>query len=60
MLLNRSIKFGHRRLAVIRYSVAITIGASVDERQRIYCENAALSSRDSKIIKLFLAAAANK
>ena len=39
-LLDRSIKFGHRRLAVVRLAVAVKAGAAVTREQWAYCEEA--------------------
>lgn len=45
-LLTRSIKFGHRRLAVIRLAKAVEVKASVTQEQWEYCERVAAESSD--------------
>lgn len=45
-LLTRSIKFGHRRLAVIRLAKAVEVKASVTKEQWEYCERVAAESSD--------------
>lgn len=45
-LLARSIKFGHRRLAVVRLAVAVRAGAAVTREQWAYCEEAVSRSGD--------------
>ncbi|MEY2891857.1 MAG: hypothetical protein RJA98_1765 [Pseudomonadota bacterium] len=57
-LLERSIGFGHARLAVIRLSMAVQAGADVPATHWSYCEHAAAQSRDQDLQALWLAAAA--
>lgn len=57
-LLGRSIAFGHRRLAVIRYALAVDAGAAVPPAQRDYCRAAAGACRDPRVMRVFLDAAA--
>lgn len=45
-LLQRSIGFGHTRLAVMRLALAVETGATVPATHWCYCRNAASSSRD--------------
>jgi hypothetical protein len=45
-LLTRSIKFGHRRLAVIRLAKAVEVKAAVTKEQWEYCERVAAESSD--------------
>lgn len=45
-LLARSIDFGHGRLAVIRFSIAVQAGASVPASHRAYCEEVVRCSSD--------------
>jgi len=56
-LLRRSINFGHVRLAVIRLNAAVSAGAQVPAEHWRYCLQAAHTSNDAKLQKLFLAAA---
>jgi hypothetical protein len=46
-LLDRSIKFTHRRLALRRLREAAELGASISSDQWIYCQNIAIASEDS-------------
>jgi hypothetical protein len=52
-LLERSIQFGHPRLAVIRLSMAAFLGAEVTAAQYQYCHAAAQRSGDPALITLF-------
>lgn len=56
-LLKRSIAFGHHRLAVIRYSIAISVGADVPREDFDYCCDVANASRDPAMLELFSDAA---
>ena len=56
-LLERSIGFGHRRLAVIRLSIAVQTGADIPKEHWVYCREAASMSRDDSLRALFLDAA---
>lgn len=58
LLLIRSIEFGHRRLAVIRFCSAIDIGAEVTLEQREYCRDAANASQDAALQALYCMAVA--
>jgi hypothetical protein len=51
-LLERSIQFGHPRLAVIRLSMAAFLGAEVTAAQYQYCHAAAQRSRDPQLLTL--------
>lgn len=55
-LLARSIAFGHRRLAVIRLSMAVQAGADIPQQHWAYCREAALPSADASLRALFLQA----
>lgn len=48
-LLARSIKFGHRRLALVRLAMAVRAGAAVTREQWAYCEEAVSRSGDSAL-----------
>ena len=56
-LLERSIAFGHARLAVIRLSIAVHAGAEVPEPLWAYCEEAARHSQDRQLQTLWQSAA---
>ncbi|MBN9206717.1 hypothetical protein [Methylibium petroleiphilum] len=56
-LLERSIGFGHRRLAVIRYAIAVSVGADVPHQHHRYCADAAASSGDPEMLAMFHTAA---
>ena len=45
-LLNRSVGFGHGRLAVVRLAIAVQTGAEVPAEHWSYCRNAVSASRD--------------
>lgn len=46
-LLDRSMAFGHRRLAVIRLSVAVEVGAPVSDAHWSYCQAVTDKARDA-------------
>lgn len=46
-LLERSINFGHRRLAVVRLATAVLAGAEVTPEHWAYCRDAADKSKDA-------------
>lgn len=56
-LLERSIRFGHGRLAIIRLRIAVQAGAAVLPEQWTYCREAAARSRDEALKALFVDAA---
>ncbi|MHB1701988.1 MAG: hypothetical protein ACYCSN_18035 [Acidobacteriaceae bacterium] len=45
-LLDRSIAFGHRRLAVVRLAMAVRVGASISPEHWRYCAEAALKNEE--------------
>ena len=51
-LLERSIQFGHPRLAVIRLSMAAFLGAEITTDQYQYCHVAAERSGDPELLTL--------
>jgi hypothetical protein len=51
-LLERSIQFGHPRLAVIRLSMAAFLGAEVTADQYRYCQVAVERSKDPELLNL--------
>jgi hypothetical protein len=53
-LLDRSIGFGHRRLAVIRLATAVNAGAEPRPEHWSYCRDAAEQSRDAALLRLWL------
>lgn len=55
-LLARSIRFGHRRLAVKRLVQAVRAGADVTSEQWAYCEEAVDSSVDAALWKMLVTA----
>lgn len=55
-LLDRSIKFGHPRLAVIRLAMAVRAGADVPASHWDYCRATVAQSRDLSLRALFDAA----
>jgi len=57
-LLARSVRMGHRRLAVLRLNAAVAAGASVPDDHWRYCRDAALTSRDPALRQLYKASAA--
>ncbi|WP_212745174.1 hypothetical protein [Hydrogenophaga sp. 2FB] len=56
-LLDRSVRFGHSRLALIRLEQAINCGAPVSVDHWKYCYSAAMSSADVNLQALYLRAA---
>lgn len=56
-LLERSVRFGHGRLALIRLEQAVNCGAVVSVDHWKYCYSAAVSSSDAKLQALYLRAA---
>jgi hypothetical protein len=56
-LLNRSISFGHGRLAVIRLVMAVRAGAEIPVACWVYCCNAVEASKDPLLQGLYLTAA---
>jgi hypothetical protein len=56
-LLNRSIGFGHGRLAVIRLAMAVHAGAEIPVECWVYCRDAVQASKDPSLQGLYLAAA---
>jgi hypothetical protein len=56
-LLERSVSFGHARLAVIRLSMAVHAGAEVPGPLWSYCEQAARHSQDRQLQALWQCAA---
>lgn len=56
-LLERSIQFGHGRLAVLRLAIAVDVGASVARECWMYCHEAAHKSNDNSLQELFRSAA---
>lgn len=56
-LLERSISFGHARLAVLRLSMAVHAGAEVPGPLWSYCEQAARHSQDRQLQALWQSAA---
>jgi hypothetical protein len=57
-LLARSVRMGHRRLAVLRLNAAVAAGASVPDDHWRHCRDAALASSDPAIRQLYTASAA--
>ena len=51
-LLQRSIGFGHGRLAVVRLAMAVQAGADVPAAHWSYCRSAASASRDLTLLAL--------
>lgn len=49
-LLDRSIRFGHERLALIRLVMAVHAGAEVPAEQWAYCEDVARRSRQPELM----------
>ena len=56
-LLERSIAFGHERLALVRLSPAARTGADIPPSHWNYCRETAGRSRDARLQTLWLAAA---
>ncbi len=57
-LLDRSIRFGPRRLAVVRLTTAVLAGAEVTAEHWVYCWQAADRSKDAQLQSLLRAATA--
>ena len=55
-LLERSISYDHPDLAVIRLSIAVDVGARVPDSAWKYCREAAQTSADPALRRLFEAA----
>lgn len=55
-LLERSIRFGHSRLAVIRLAMAVAAGAEVPQAHWAYCRDA-VDGRNDDVKALFVTAA---
>lgn len=53
-LLERSIRFGHGRLSIVRLAMAVRSGALVPDEHWVYCRQVASSSKDASIQALFL------
>lgn len=56
-LLERSIRFGHGRLSVVRLAMAVHSGAEIPKEHWLYCREVAASSKDAVTQALFLEAA---
>lgn len=56
-LLERSMRFGHGRLSVLRLRTAVGEGAQVPQECWIYCARAAHASQDAKVQSLYREAA---
>jgi hypothetical protein len=54
-LLERSVRMGHRRLAVMRLHAAVAAGAAVPDEHWRYCHEAAAGSQDPAIQDLYIA-----
>jgi len=52
-LLERSIKFGHGRLAIVRLAMAVRSGAPISHEHWNYCHQYAASSQDPGTLNLF-------
>jgi len=57
-LLERSIAFGHGRLAVLRLAVAVDIGAAIPIHDWAFCARVAKESEDPDLQAIFRSAAA--
>lgn len=53
----RSIRFGHGRLSVVRLAIAAQSGASIPREHWNYCKQVASSSKDSNTQSLYMEAA---
>jgi hypothetical protein len=53
-LLERSVRMGHRRLAVIRLHAAVSTGAAVPDEHWRYCHEAATACKDAAIQDLYI------
>lgn len=58
-LLERSIGFGHRRLAVLRLCAAVQVGARVKPEHWLYCACVAEKDHDGKLRQAYRAAVAD-
>lgn len=56
-LLERSMRFGHGRLSVLRLRAAVEVGAQVPQSWWAYCARAAGASQDAKVQGLYREAA---
>ncbi|MES2784331.1 MAG: hypothetical protein V4684_02640 [Pseudomonadota bacterium] len=56
-LLDRSIRFGHGRLAVLRLVVAVDAGARIPEQHWAYCLRLSQGGMDRRLNELYLSAA---
>jgi hypothetical protein len=54
LLLERSVRMGHRRLAVIRLQAAVSAGAAVPDEVWRYCHDAADASKDATVRDLYV------
>jgi hypothetical protein len=54
-LLERSVRMGHRRLAVIRLHASVLAGATVPDEHWRYCHNAAAACKDVEVNRLYIA-----
>ena len=54
-LLKRSVRMGHRRLAIIRLHAAVSAGAAVPDEHWRYCHEAAAGSQDPALQDLYIA-----
>lgn len=55
-LLNRSVAYGHGRLAVLRFVTAVRLGAEVPPSCLDHCHAAAEASHDPALQRMFIAA----
>jgi hypothetical protein len=53
LLLERSIRFGHGKLAVIRLCMAVRAGADIPTSYWVYCRDAVNASQDPALKALF-------
>jgi hypothetical protein len=53
-LLERSVRMGHRRLAVIRLHAAVAAGAAVPDEHWRYCLEAATACKDAAVQDLYI------
>lgn len=56
LLLARSVAFGHRRLAVLRLTMAVRAGADIPQQHWAHCREAASTSADADLRAKFLRA----
>ena len=52
-LLERSVAFGHGRLAILRLCTAVQAGASVPREHWLYCSRVAAMDQDGKVRELY-------